>query len=142
MKLEKTTTAMRPRGNKANHYHLHLRLKKHLQTCLTLIFIVVLFWTVFTFLGAGRYLNHQPATQDSNLSFIFYLGDKLRFSNPIGSEYSESHKLFLLFSLALFIWVTPRTIVALARGLGGDQRLPSFTILNAFALRIENSCTE
>jgi hypothetical protein len=129
-KLEKTAAATRPRSNQANHYHLHLRQKKHLGTCLNLIFIILLFRTAFVFLDAGRYLKHQPAVQESNLSFVFRLGDEPHFSEQTGSQYSESSKLLLLFFLALFIWVTSRTITGLAGGLSGDQRLPKSPIVH------------
>jgi len=124
MKLEKTAAAMRPRGNQANHYHLHL------GTCLNLIFIILLFRTAFVFLVAGRYLKHQPVIQESNLSFVFRLGDGPHFSEQTCSQYSESPMPLLLFFLALNIWVTPRAITGLARGLNGDWRLPKSPIVH------------
>jgi hypothetical protein len=130
MKLEKTAVVTRPRGTKTNHYHLHLPQQNSSRTYLNLIFTIILSWNVLSYLGARRFLNHQPTIQEGHLSFVFSLTDQQHFSKQAGSHYSGSPDLSLLSFVALFAWALSQTITALARGLSRDRRLPRSPILH------------
>jgi hypothetical protein len=132
MKWEKTVAATRPRGNQPTRFHLHLRQSKYSRTCLNLIiFICALFWTSFSFLGAGRFLNHQPAVREGNPSFFFHLVDQPYLSIQTGSQYRGYPKLLELIFSALLARVSSGIITVLARGHSGDQRLSKNPVVQA-----------